>query len=84
MDRHDALNLLLRKERRRRIGLVTVSCLYTFTFVGAFFGWGPMQLMVRLLADKTGRKQNVRRWRTKIRLSHSFTCTLLFLSFFSV
>jgi hypothetical protein len=27
---------------KRRLGLVITSCLYTFLFVGSFFGWGPM------------------------------------------
>jgi MFS family permease len=31
---------------RRRIGLVVCSMLYTFLFIGAFFGWGPMQLLL--------------------------------------
>jgi MFS family permease len=31
---------------RRRIGLVVCSMLYTFLFVGALFGWGPMQLLL--------------------------------------
>lgn len=47
-DDDPSMNLQPRRDRRLRIGLVTVSCLYTFTFVGAFFGWGPMQLLVRI------------------------------------
>jgi hypothetical protein len=27
---------------KRRLGLVITACLYTFLFVGAIFGWGPM------------------------------------------
>ena len=30
----------------RRIGLVVCSTLYTFFVIGAFFGWGPMQLLL--------------------------------------
>lgn len=33
-------------EARRRHGLVTFTSLYTFLVLGAFFGWGPMQLML--------------------------------------
>lgn len=32
--------------RRRRQALIVVSSLYNFLFVGAFFGWGPMQLLL--------------------------------------
>jgi len=37
------------QERQRilRYCLLACSCLYTFLFVGSFFGWGPMQLLVR-------------------------------------
>jgi len=35
------------KDQRRRVALLVVTSIYTFVFVGAFFGWGPMQLMVR-------------------------------------
>ena len=35
-----------RKNERRRIALFVFACLYTFLFVGSFFGWGPMQLLV--------------------------------------
>lgn len=31
---------------QRRVGLVVVSAIYTLLFVGAIFGWGPMQLML--------------------------------------
>jgi len=37
----------LKGERFHRRGLLTCSILYTFFYVGSFFGWGPMQLMVR-------------------------------------
>jgi hypothetical protein len=36
-------------QRRRRTGLLIFSILYTILYVGAFFGWGPMQLLVRRL-----------------------------------
>jgi hypothetical protein len=32
-------------QRRRRLGLLVFSVLYTVLFVGAYFGWGPMQLL---------------------------------------
>ena len=35
-----------KKESRERITLVLFSCIYTFCFVGAFFGYGPMQLLL--------------------------------------
>jgi hypothetical protein len=35
-------------EQRRRHGLFIFAILYTVLFVGAFFGWGPMQLLVRI------------------------------------
>ena len=35
-----------RKNERRRIALFVFACFYTFLFVGSFFGWGPMQLLV--------------------------------------
>ena len=31
---------------RHRQGLVAMAALYTFLYVGAFFGWGPMQLLL--------------------------------------
>jgi hypothetical protein len=34
------------KAARIRHGLVATSFLYTFLYVGAFFGWGPMQLLL--------------------------------------
>ena len=40
----DELNEKL--EARRRYGLVIFASLYTFFVFGAFFGWGPMQLML--------------------------------------
>lgn len=33
-------------KRRHRYCLLTFSFLYTFLFSGAFFGWGPMQLLL--------------------------------------
>jgi MFS family permease len=30
----------------RRVALMVISALYTFFFIGAFFGWGPMQLLL--------------------------------------
>jgi hypothetical protein len=40
-------------QHRRRAGLLIFSCLYTVFYVGAFYGWGPMQLLVRIvLYDK--------------------------------
>lgn len=35
-----------RRERFTRRGLLVCSSLSTFFFVGSFFGWGPMQLLV--------------------------------------
>jgi hypothetical protein len=35
------------RDDHNRVGLLVVSSLYTFFFVGAFFGWGPLQLLVR-------------------------------------
>mmetsp|Transcript_22493 Transcript_22493/g.62435 ORF Transcript_22493/g.62435 Transcript_22493/m.62435 type:complete len:557 (+) Transcript_22493:133-1803(+) len=35
-----------RRQSRRRHGLFVFACLYTFLFIGAFYGWGPMQLML--------------------------------------
>jgi len=35
-----------KRPRRLRRGLLGVSSLYTFLFVGALFGWGPMQLLL--------------------------------------
>ena len=35
-----------RIKRRRRHGLLIFAFLYTFFFSGAFFGWGPMQLLL--------------------------------------
>ena len=35
-----------KKENQRRVGLLIVSCLYTFLFVGALYGWGPLQLLL--------------------------------------
>jgi hypothetical protein len=32
-------------QRRRRLGLLAFSVLYTVLYVGAYFGWGPMQLL---------------------------------------
>jgi hypothetical protein len=32
-------------QRRRRTGLLISAVLYTVLYVGAFFGWGPMQLL---------------------------------------
>jgi hypothetical protein len=32
-------------QRRRRLGLLVFSVLYTLLYVGAYFGWGPMQLL---------------------------------------
>jgi hypothetical protein len=32
-------------QRRRRLGLLVFSILYTVLYVGAYFGWGPMQLL---------------------------------------
>jgi MFS family permease len=34
------------KNRQHQIGLIVFSALYTTFFAGAFFGWGPMQLML--------------------------------------
>lgn len=33
-------------QRRRRLGLLVSSLLYSFLFIGAFYGWGPMQLFL--------------------------------------
>ena len=35
------------RNRRRRKGLFVCSMLSTVLYVGAYFGWGPMQLLVR-------------------------------------
>lgn len=35
-----------RRPRRRRVALVVLSSPYTAVYVGAFFGWGPMQLLL--------------------------------------
>lgn len=35
-----------RVKARRRYGLLVFALLYTFFFSGAFFGWGPMQLLL--------------------------------------
>jgi hypothetical protein len=32
-------------QRRRRLGLLAFSVLYTVLYVGPYFGWGPMQLL---------------------------------------
>lgn len=37
---------LLRRQSRQRLGLLVVSILYTFLYIGAFFGWGQMQLLL--------------------------------------
>ena len=34
-----------------RRGLVVFSSLTTFFFVASFFGWGPMQLLVRIVME---------------------------------
>jgi hypothetical protein len=34
------------QERYNRFGLMIVSCLYIFLYIGAFFGWGQMQLIL--------------------------------------
>lgn len=44
--KEDALPQLERIQRRRRYFLVLFAFLYTFFFSGAFFGWGPMQLLL--------------------------------------
>lgn len=44
MAEHDVANSALNRHRRR--ALVVFSCAYTMLYVGAFFGWGPMQLML--------------------------------------
>jgi hypothetical protein len=36
-------------QRRHRTGLLIFSSMYTILYLGAFFGWGPMQLLVRNL-----------------------------------
>lgn len=33
-------------QARRRLGLFVISCLYTVFYIGAFFGYGPMQLLL--------------------------------------
>jgi hypothetical protein len=35
-----------RRHQINRRGLLVFSLLYTFLFVGAYFGWGPMQLLL--------------------------------------
>jgi len=35
-----------KRQQRRRIGLFCFAVLYTFLYIGALFGWGPMQLLV--------------------------------------
>jgi hypothetical protein len=35
-----------KKDRFNRRGLMVCSCLFTFLYVGSFFGWGPMQLLL--------------------------------------
>jgi hypothetical protein len=37
-------------QSRRRTGLLIFSCLYSVLYVGAYFGWGPMQLLVRMFS----------------------------------
>ena len=46
---YDEYQQTRKKNQRRRVGLFIFACLYTFFFVGAFFGWGPMQLLVRYI-----------------------------------
>ena len=42
----DSLHIVSKRESRHRYCLVAFGFLYTFFFSGAFFGWGPMQLML--------------------------------------
>lgn len=35
-----------KKDQFNRRGLMVCSCLFTFLYVGSFFGWGPMQLLL--------------------------------------
>ena len=47
MTSSDPSDLLHEKlQASRRVGLVLCSALYTFFVIGAFFGWGPMQLLL--------------------------------------
>jgi hypothetical protein len=38
--------IIEKKDQFNRRGLMVCSCLFTFLYVGSFFGWGPMQLLL--------------------------------------
>ena len=48
-----------KQQQRRRIFLFCFAVLYTFLYIGALFGWGPMQLLVRILSKEVGSVRSV-------------------------